>query len=182
MTRSLTCISIGVALLLAVHPAAIGQEPTADQYMSMFVSYFDGDWDHTTTQNDGATTKGTWSCQLSPTKTCLLLFATENGKPSMHSIGGYDPSIRAWKETGFDGNGGNYTLTYRLPLETLTGESLGKTLKGTFDEITKDGKKGSGEIIITMVKRDRWEAVFQNQTRDGKRQPDLKAVFERKQK
>ena len=98
----------------------------------------------------------------------------------MNSLAGYDPAVKGWREVAFQADGGNATIVYRQSLDELRGNPVGKVVRGTLKEITKDGKQGSAEINLTLTARDRWEGRIVDRSRDGETLPDIRAVFERK--
>ena len=72
------------------------EKVTANLYLEFWKKYFQGEWDTEIVagENSGREktgTKGTWSCQLSPTKNCMIFSATTSGKPDYSAVAGYDP-------------------------------------------------------------------------------------------
>lgn len=169
-------VTVVVACVLS-SAAALAQDSAAEDYMA-FMSFFVGDWDTTTIAEGGkSVTKGTLSCEMAPTKQCLLIQSMTDGEPNVDGIDGYDPQTKSWKMTRFGADGTHWVAHFRLDPDTLKGMPIGKTLRARAQIFTKDGGKAASEGTLTLISQDRFELEVTIRGSDGKRQ--LKVRHER---
>ena len=183
-----TALFVAVGISGAAQPstAAIDSPPTANDYLAFWKNYFVGEW--TTkivegdTGRDATGTEGTSSFRLSATKACILLSATQDGKPDFDAVAGYDPSSKAWKEVFFMHDGSHLIQFYFATREELTGDPVGKTIKGKAKYILADGKTEEADIQFTVLDRDKNTYIVTNRRVDGERRPGLRFISQRKKK
>ena len=122
------CLIIGLAQF------AQGEEPTASDYVKFF-SYQVGEWESTAPNGQ----KGTLTITMSPTKNCLLGYATQNDKPSHQVVAAYDPEAKGWKRTLIGAEGWIATIVVQADKATVTGERKGAEFKGKLRFVSPDG-------------------------------------------
>lgn len=153
-------------------------EPTAKDYIAMQQNYFAGEWITKGIEGEGAGTVGTWTCRLDSSGTSFLESATSDGKPFLHSIGGYDPILRAFKEVVFYADGSTATLLYRHPLKVIQGDLVGKVLKGTMERVSANGEKEALGVLVAPQDRD--HSILTIHRKGDPKAVVVKVVFERK--
>lgn len=111
---------------------------------------------------NGKEASGAYSAAWAPGRHCLRLTAQWAGAASAQSsgIGGWSPDEKQYVEHWYASDGTSHTFRY----------SLGKEKDpwvGTFEQVDKDGKKGSG--TIRLEKKAGEYGVSLNGTSDGKK-------------
>ena len=76
---------------------------------------------------------------MSPTKNCLLGYATMNGVPSHQVVAAYDPEAKGWKRTLIGAEGRIVTIVVQADKATVTGEPKGAEFKGKLRVVSPDG-------------------------------------------
>ena len=193
-TIAITIVAATAFTCVLTHPAqpAFGAEnaaqtvdPTANHYLAFWSEHFQGDWvseivEGTPAGVETPGTKGTWSCELAPTKVCMLFSATANGKPVHNAVAGYDPKTDSWKEAFFFADGSHVIQFYQATAEELSGGLAGKVLKGKAELVYANGDIEPSELRVVFSSADRFVYSVINRRISGKKVPDLKVVFERK--
>jgi hypothetical protein len=161
--------------------------PTDNHYLKFWREFLQGEWTTKIVEAEnegrlmtGAT--GTWSSQLGPTKTCMLFLGTINGKSDDSGVGGYDPRAKAWKEVFFMADGSHLIQLYRAAPDTLSGDPVGKILKGHAEYISPDGKVEKSDIQVKILGLDTCEYSVTNRRTGEQKRPDLRISYERKKK
>lgn len=156
----------------------LAAEPTADDYFKFFTPILGDSWD-VTFRSGSDSAVGQFSCKLSPAGKCVIESAGEVGSfPAYDGVSGFDPETKKWKSCFFNTKGECVTrYCYTPKLEgneaTFQVEVLNVASSG---QVTKE--KASWRVKIVSPKR--WEIHATDMTRNGQKQPDLEAVFERK--
>ncbi len=167
-----------------VGKTAVAKSESGDHYLAFWQSYFLGEWAVRVVEGENSGriatgNEGTWSCQLAPTKTCMLFSLAIDGSADSNAIAGFDHIANAWKEVAFLANGDQLIHFYRAKPADLLGDPAGKVIKGKAEYISADGKIENSEITITFVDRDDCEYVASRLVGDQKL-PFLKVQFKRK--
>ena len=157
-----------------------------NHYLNFWMEYFEGEWDTALLEGEDREGRlktganGTWSCHLSPTKTCMLFNSTINGETDSVAVAGYDPKTKAWKEVFFMTNGSHLTQFYYADADALTGDPAGKVIKGKGEFIYPDGRVEKAKIGVEIISRDKCK-YFVKQRRIGEeKRPDLVSLMVRK--
>lgn len=166
----LFCISVGMSA-----------EPAGEDYLNFFRPFV-GEWAVKAKIGDKPG-EGTFSCTLSPTKRCLVWYATAIAPYSAaQSVDGYDPVAKKWTGCSFTAEGSHQVTTYLC----ADPQSL-KSNKAEFQcEATE--AKADGEVVkwrwhVTFIKdTNKWTVLTTEQTRNGEKTPDEEVVYERKNK
>lgn len=161
-------------------PGPSADEPTAEDYITMQQNYFAGEWTTKVIEGEGAGSTGTWICRLDSNGKSFHETATSDGKPFLHSIGGYDPQLKAFKEVVFYADGSTATLLYRHPLKTIQGSLIGKVLEGTMERVSPDGKQETLQVLVNPAEPNKSFLTINKMGNQG--DPMVKVVFERKKK
>ncbi len=184
-----TVLAITAVTVIATCGVAYPQEktnasPAANHYLAFWQSYFQGDWTVRVTEGEtvgriATGNEGTWSCQLAPTKACMLFSATMNGTADSNAIAGFDRVANAWKEVSFLANGGQLVHLYHAEPADLVGDPVGKVISGKAKFIHTDGKVENGDVTISILNRDSFEYVATDRRVGEQKLAILKATFKR---
>jgi len=173
--------------VLLIATMVLGQnQATADEYLAFWKEYFQGEWTTTIVAGEetGAYqtgTQGGWACRLGPTGTCMLFTETTNGRPIASAIAGYDPKSKAWKEVFFQADGSHFVQFYRAGSGDLSGDAVGKVLKGEGELAYPDGRVELFQIRLNVVAADKFKYAALKRRIGKEGLPDLVFVFERKE-
>ena len=177
-------IVAGISGASEPNKAAIDSAPAAKDYLEFWKNYFVGEWTSKIvdgdTGRDATGKEGTLSFRLSSTKACILLVATQDGKPDFDGVAGYDPRSKAWKEVFFMHDGSHLIQFYFATRDQLTGNPVGKTIKGKAEYVLADGSIEEADIQFTVLDRDQNTYVVTNRRVDGEPRPDLRIISHRK--
>jgi hypothetical protein len=177
-------IVAGISNASEPNTAANDSAPSAKDYLEFWKNYFVGEWTSKIvdgdTGRDAAGAEGIQSFRLSSTNACILLSATQNGKPDYDAVAGYDPSSKAWKEVFFMSDGSHLIQYYFATRDQLIGNPVGKTIKGKAKYILADGAIEEADIQFTVVDRDENTYIVTNRRVDGGPRPDLRMSSRRK--
>ena len=160
------------------------KKESSDHYLAFWQSYFQGEWavrvvEGADSGRIATGNEGTWTCQLAPTKTCMIFSMTINGSPDSNAIAGFDHIANAWKEVAFLANGDQLIHFYRIKPAELLGDPAGKVIKGKAEYIPAEGKIENSGVTITIMDRDNCEYVASRRVGEEEL-PFLKALFKRK--
>ena len=115
-----------LCLIIGLAQVALGEEPTASDYVNFF-SFQVGEWESVGSNGQ----KGTITITMSPTKNCLLGYATMNDEPSHQVVAAYDPEAKGWKRTLIGAGGWIATIVVQADKATVTGEQRGQNSKAS---------------------------------------------------
>jgi hypothetical protein len=144
---------VPVVILCITVSAVVGQEPTAEDYMSFF-KYYEGEWECAIDDGRDATMNYT----LSPNGKCFVLYLTIDGKAGTHAIEGYDPSKKCWKNVSWYAEGGHGEVTFILDAVTLKAGPIGKTIEGRWTRCSASGEEKVSTIAYEFVDENEWKA------------------------
>jgi hypothetical protein len=172
-------IACWLALALMAFPGSVAmanEKASPEEYLSFWKDYFQGVWSSEIVAGDEVDptgTKGTWTCRLGPTGACMLFSSIRNGKHHNSAVAAYDPKTKAWKEVFFMADGSHLIQYYSAAKGELSGDPVGKTIKGKAEYIYPDGRVEMADIGVKIVSRDKYEFFAVNRKSNEEKLTDF---------
>jgi hypothetical protein len=172
-------IACWLALALMAFPGSVAMangKASPDEYLSFWKDYFQGVWSSEIVAGDEVDptgTKGTWTCRLGPTGACMLFSSIRNGKHHNSAVAAYDPKSKAWKEVFFMADGSHLIQYYSAAKGELSGDPVGKTIKGKAEYIYSDGRVEMADIGVKIISRDKYEFFAVNRKSNEEKLTDF---------